>query len=126
MQTTSDSPRASLASSSESEPGGHTPPPRKRARQSLVDVLTPKASNVSTCCKSSTGEGVASPIFTEMHRQTNGSVSVQNGGESSSHLNGEFMAAKPGCSRKAGFSFSTKDRDVVRLIGQYLRNMGLE
>ncbi|XP_067943708.1 WD repeat-containing protein 26-like [Watersipora subatra] len=61
-----------------------------------------------------------------MH-QANGSVSVhKNGGESSSHFNGDCTASKVISAKKSNLQFSRKDQDIVRLVGQYLRSIGLE
>lgn len=119
-QTTNNTfPGASLASSttSESEPGGHTPPIRKRLGETLATGTLTSPPDKKILCL-------------DMHQANHhGPVSLQNGGESGSRLNGDCTSPKnAGVSSvmKANLPLTNKDRDVVRIVGQYLRSIGLE
>lgn len=101
-------PSISLASSSESERGGSTPPPRKKRRLPISCLASPNQSARE-----------AQALFAAMH-QANGSSSHQNGAATS---NGDCTGDTV---KKDHVSLNNRDKDVVRLIGQYLRSLGLE
>ena len=114
---------ASLASSSETEKGGNSPPPRKRRRLpiSCLDTTTSTNSTNSTLPghSQSTNASISASATGEMH-QANG-AHIQNG-SATSHTNGTYGSEK----KMERPSFTPQQKDFVRLIGQYLLNLGLE
>ena len=103
---------ASLASSSESEDGGVWSPPRKKQR--LV-----AAANMQTNgngCPQHNGETGESHLAAASTSQMNGACSVLNGDlEHTDHNDSDTVKY-----------MSDSDKDIVRLIGQHLRCLGLK
>lgn len=101
--------RASLASSPESETGGINPPPRKKRRLPI------------SCFANSSKAAWDNPALAAAMHQVNGSSSAQNGASVS---NGD--CSSDAAKNDEPLNLSNRDKDVVRLIGQYLRSLGLE
>lgn len=105
---------ASLASSGDSDDGGVPPPPRKKQRVSSSSSGTASASTPAAASLSLLGSlamqatnGCPQPAQQHKENESNG---LQNG------------AAKD----DQAFKFKARsDQDIVRLIGQYLRGLGL-
>ena len=97
---------ASLASSSESEDGGVSSPPRKKLRLSASIMQ-------ANGCSQQNGESEAATASTS---QRNGACSNTANGDL--HEQGE----------RVGFTkaMNQTDQDTVRLIGQHLRSLGLK
>ena len=92
----------SLASSGESDDGGLVPPPRKKTKVSVDDTTS-----------------------IAMHQQANGSLNGAANDEydiaSSSKQNGDIEECPSETS-----TFGKVDEDIVRLIGQHLRLIGMK
>mgnify|MGYP001794514982 FL=1 len=99
---------ASLASSSESEAGGITSPPKKKRRLPI------------SCSASTSQSAWENPALAAAMHQVNGSSGAQNGASVS---NGDYTGDSV---KKEPLNLTNRDKDVVRLIGQYLRSLGLE
>lgn len=96
-----------LESSSDPEDGGVSPPPRKKQR------ITAASANMQAngCSHNGTTEPATSIVS-----HSNGTCSnVANG-----QVNGQSERGTH------GKTLSKSDRDIVRLIGQHLRGLGLE
>lgn len=96
----------SLASSSDSEDGGPCPPPLKKLR-------------------------LAGTMHTNGCPQQNGDINTGGNMPSTSHMNGSHGPSANGDiypeSRQTSFSsMSQTDQDIIRLIGQHLRGLGLQ
>ena len=99
---------ASLASSSESEDGGVSSPPRKKQRVSASNMQS------NGCAAHNGGTG---------DRQVQASTSQMNGACSATS-NGELR--EDGEGTEPVKLMCQSDRDIVRLIGQHLRGLGLK
>ena len=99
---------ASLASSSESEDGGVSSPPRKKQRVFASNMQ----SNGCAAHNGATGDSHTQPSTSQM----NGACSANSNGELHEDVDG-VAPVKLMCQT---------DQDVVRLIGQHLRGLGLK
>lgn len=106
---------ASLASSGESDDGGLAPPPRKKQR-TLEEATMQQAANgtVELNGVSSTSNGGGEPSGSGLQNGSGGSGGMTNGDSAS---NGNTSSPK---------LMDSTNHDIVRLIGQHLRTIGLK
>jgi len=106
---------ASLASSGESDDGGLAPPPRKKQR-TLEEATMQQAANgtVEQNGVSSTSNGGGEPSSSGLQNGSGGLASMTNGdGATNGNLNSPKI-------------MDSTNHDIVRLIGQHLRTIGLK
>lgn len=100
-------PLASLASSGESDDGGLAPPPRKKSRPSLEATMQQPANG----CTQHNGATVEDHIPSSSSQQNGTDVVLR-----STSVNGEISPKR----------LERTDYEIVRLIGQHLKTIGLK